>query len=182
MGEHPTGPRGPGLVRGLRGIGLGLLALPRSLVVVLCLAWMGMIWFLSSHSIASPGGGGGLWQLLANTAHAPLFGVIALLLCAVLVRREEDGTWRLGAREVLFVVAVVTAYGALDEWHQSMTPGRHPSAFDVLTDLVGAGCVVWIVALLGRDRVGEAALLGRLVAGVGLCFASGLLSAVVAGS
>jgi len=41
-------------------------------------------------------------------------------------------------RNIVICVILVSAYGALDEYHQSFTPGREVSFFDWLADLAGA--------------------------------------------
>ena len=45
-------------------------------------------------------------------------------------------------------VALTTAYGCSDEWHQSFVPGRDADLYDVWADAVGAvagaaGCWAW---------------------------------------
>lgn len=50
----------------------------------------------------------------------------------------------------LWLPAVATvAYGVLDEWHQSFTPGRSCSLGDWLADAIGAplGCAAFALAL-----------------------------------
>ncbi len=41
-------------------------------------------------------------------------------------------------RSMLYVLLIVGIYGAIDEYHQSFTPGRVMSFFDWLADLFGA--------------------------------------------
>ena len=64
----------------------------------------------------------------------------------------------------------------VDEWHQSHVPGRDASALDVLTDVTGVACVVWIVAFLGREDATERGLRARFALGLGLCLVAALAS------
>jgi len=153
----------------LRRVGRALLALPSWLAWFLPLGWMGFIWFLSSQRLDTPGGAFGLWGFLGNLAHAPLFGFLALFWIALLLRGKGTGWPRLGGRVAGLVMLLVGGYGVIDEWHQSSTGGRQSSASDVLTDVVGAVCVLWIVHVLGDEGVTEGALRRRLLAGVALC-------------
>ncbi|MEY3896711.1 MAG: hypothetical protein RLZZ214_2231 [Verrucomicrobiota bacterium] len=59
------------------------------------------------------------------------------LLCAWLYRRGPERTdW---AKLITTAVVVVALIGALDEYHQSFTPGRSGNdPFDWLADLLGA--------------------------------------------
>ena len=156
----------------LRRLGRALVALPAPLSWGLPLAWAGLIWFLSSQSIATPGGDYLLWGFLGNLTHAPLFGILALFLTAALsnARRAapEDGEAGgvvglprppFGRRMVVLVSVLV--YGIVDEWHQSYTTGRHSTGSDVVTDVVGAVCVLWIVHYItapsGADALEEGA-------------------------
>ncbi len=126
----------------------------------LAVAQAGWIWWLSSQSFA--GGGGKLWSFLGNSLHFALFGLLALLLAEASRRR---GGW---TREVIGGVLVLTAtYGIVDEWHQSMTPGRSPDPFDVCVDLLGGiGALSFWWGVRGPGRVSAA--FARAVA-VGLC-------------
>lgn len=169
----------------LRRAGRLLASLPPALPAVLALLWCSLIWASSSTTIVT-GHPGFLLRVVANLTHAPLFGILALLLTAALVPRggspaagptpaDEPRPWPgLGWRSVL-VVFLVALYGAVDEWHQSHTKGRDSSALDVLTDLVGAACVVWIVAYVGSPAAAERGLWRRLAAGLVACLACALL-------
>jgi VanZ family protein len=164
------------LTRGLRAAGRFLLRVPWPLAWLLLVAWGSLIWDLSSHRAPLPAHPSPLWELLSNLAHAPLFGILTLL-AAALVLRERDGGWPHPRRaRIALVLALVLGYGVLDEWHQSRIPGRDPAALDVLTDLVSAALVLWIVFTLGRRELPERTLLARLGAGVLLCVACAALA------
>jgi len=118
----------------------------------------------------------GYWPFLANLGHSFLFGTLCLLLAAVVLRPSVAGGWpRLAARRIVGLLAAVGAYGLVDEWHQSRVPGRSPSGLDLLTDLIGAACVLWIIAYLGRANAREGGLRARLFLGVLACAASAAL-------
>ena len=106
------------------------------------LAWMGMIYYLSAQSsLPSPPE---LWldTLLKKGAH---FGVYAGL--AFWWWRALRSAQRLSNRTALALAFVLTVlYAVSDEFHQSFTPSRRPSPWDVLIDAGGA------VAALGLLR------------------------------
>lgn len=158
----------------LRGVGALLLALPRPLVGAACLGWMFLIWSLSKRE-GSDMPASGYWPVLANLGHAFLFGILCLLLAALVLRPAAPAWPRLGARRILGLLAAVGAYGLIDEWHQSQVPGREPSVLDLLTDLVGAACVLWIIAYVGRENAAAGGLRARLCVCVFACVAAAVL-------
>lgn len=164
-------------------IGGFLLRVPAILTWALTAIWMLLIWSLSSRTFEQPPEvGAAVWQVVANLAHAPLFGILALLVAALVLRRKHAGGWpRVERLDAVVILGWVLLWGALDEWHQSTTPGRHPSPLDVVTDLVGALSVLWIIAYLGTGAGGptESGLRRRLFIGLLSCFAaSALVSAL----
>lgn len=117
---------------------------------ILPAAWvMSTIWWLSDRSTfpSPPGLTTEIWSYLA---HMGMFGVLgltvwwALGLNGRLLKREREW-WAIG---------IATAYGVLDEFHQSFVPNRDPSALDVLADFVGAALAVMIVPRLYRRWFG----------------------------
>jgi VanZ family protein len=75
-----------------------------------------------------------LWNVpdaLQNLLHIPAYALIAATWCLTLPRWRE---WRTS----VLIVALCVAFGALDEWHQSFTPGRHADLHDLLHNAVGA--------------------------------------------
>jgi VanZ family protein len=65
-------------------------------------------------------------------AHFAVFGLLASLLC-----RMGRG-WRAAALALM----AVSAFGGLDEWHQSSTPGRSVEVEDWVADTTGAALAV----------------------------------------
>lgn len=170
----------PGALLALvRRTGRVLLGLPRVAGVLLAAAWMAFSWWLSSGT-HGPQGDGRWWGFLSNLAHAPLFGLLALWWIVALPRREGPVRWaRLGVREMGLVVALVLAWGAVDEWHQSGVDGRVASWTDLVTDGVGATAVLVVAAYAGRSDARGAGVVGRLVLGLVACaLAAGVATAI----
>src|SRR5262245_64156952 len=138
------------LTRGLRAVGRFLLRVPWPLALLLLVAWGTLIWDLSAHRAPLVVSTSVYWEILSNLAHAPLFGILTLLVAA-LVLREPGADWpRPSPARRALVLALVLGYGLFDEWHQTHVPGRDGSLLDALTDLVSASLVLWIVATLAR--------------------------------
>ncbi len=165
---------GPWL-RGVRWVGGILLRPSRALALLPPLAWAAAIWLASAYSgnlvtvRPTP-----LLKFLGNGVHAFEFGLLALLCVPVIPRRaafkpRTDGRLRewanLRLAEALGILLVVLLYAIVDEAHQALVPGRVASLYDVLTDVVGAACVLSVVSLAGRSHATDRALLKRL----GLC-------------
>jgi len=74
-------------------------------------------------------------------AHFVEYFVFSLLILQAIRagRRTTRFTWALAA------VAIVAGYAAIDEFHQSLVPGRVPLVTDVLLDTIG-GIAAQIVA------------------------------------
>ena len=165
-------------MRGLRRLGRLLLGLPRGLALVLPFLWGGLIWLGSEFSGEVDGPKLPGMHFLGNGVHAFEFGVLALLCLPQLPRRTDpDGLWvRLGAAQWAFVLLPVGAYGACDEWHQLHVPGRASSLFDVLTDLVGAICVLAVAQRAGSPDASDPSLRRLLLGCLVACAAAAGLS------
>ena len=101
-------------------------------------AYMGLLYYLSSlpqQSLAPVA-----W-LPDELLHAAGYAVLALLLYLSLRR-----TFGLQERAAIIGSWLISlAYGAVDEYHQSFAPGRHPSGLDLLADAVGAGTLLLLL-------------------------------------
>lgn len=127
------------------------------------LLWQALIWLLSSRPWPAAGGlVARLWLLLPEglrqllpadkVVHAAFYGVLGLLwvwgllrLVRLPLRRKLATAWLLA-----------TAWGALDELHQSYVPGRTADLWDLLADAVGAALAIGLWGLLQRRRAPSA--------------------------
>ena len=162
---QPDPPPGPCL-RAVLASGRCLQSMPRSGAWLLYLAWMGLIWFLSS---LEAGTGDGIPRLgfWGNFGHAGVFGLLALWMIAGLPR--EQGWAQITMRSAALILLGVTLYGLIDETHQLYVPGRHPSGLDVLVDALGAACTLWVAAYAARPDANEAGMRLRLGLGLAAC-------------
>src|SRR5690606_6495615 len=85
--------------------------------------------------------------ILASAAHLARFG--ALAVWAYWAYRPQT-TRRL--HRVVGTLALVVVYGITDEVHQSLVPGRHPSAFAVVVDAIGALAALLAIQAFERIR------------------------------
>lgn len=113
-------------------------------------------------------------HVLSNSAHAPLFGILAA--CIALLLPREHGWPRIDARARWIIACVVAVAGICDELHQSLVPGRDLSVLDVGTDVAGACAALEIVAALGREH---ARLAPRFVVAACVSFAAGAIATFV---
>lgn len=166
-------PAASRLVQLLRAVGERLQRLPRSLWSVAALLWMGLIWGLSSlHGVQRTGGVALAYPF--NLGHALLFGLLAA--CWALSLPRAQGWPRISRAAALGVLLAVLGFGILDEWHQAHIPGREASLFDLVTNLTGAACVLWIAAFVPRGEARDGALRLRLALCVLACAAAAALA------
>lgn len=178
MAPEPEGGPLPGpTVRALRAVGRLCLGIRRPLAAVLVAAWMGFIWYMSSSRGRHAMETFDLGVLWNNFLHAPAYGFLAYLVLLGIPRRE-DGWPRIDRAGVLWTLGVVVGYAVVDEVHQSFVPQRVPSVTDILTNAVGASCVLWIAAYLGGRPAGDRGVWWRLVLGLSACWAAAGLATV----
>jgi hypothetical protein len=93
----------------------------RGLYLGLALAWMGVLWLLSSQ----PATGAGLPHPWDKAAHFAAYALLGFL-------------WRRGLGRFRPAFLLSALYGVVDEGHQSFVPGREVSFWDLLADFLGA--------------------------------------------
>ncbi len=98
------------------------------------LAWMGLIFFLSSRPDFPKPPARWLGDLLSIVAHIMLFAGLAFFLARAL----EERPW-----PPAFALTMLYALG--DEFHQSFVPGRCMDPVDLVWDGIGAMCglILW---------------------------------------
>jgi len=95
------------------------------------LAYMGLIWFLSSRPISVP--------LVWIPHRDKLVHLLEYGTLGVLAARAIHGSMRITLRAVLGWAFVLTVgWGALDEVHQAFVPERSADLLDLAADAVGA--------------------------------------------
>lgn len=110
------------------------------------LLWAGVILFVTSiPGSAVPRQLGPYDKLI----HFSVYGLFAVLLCRDLA--QVTNRWR----AALIAIAIATAFGAADEWHQGFIPGRATDPADWRADSVGAAGGALLFALYSRIRASK---------------------------
>jgi VanZ family protein len=107
------------------------------------LAYMALIFFLSSQSDPLPTVTAHVWDKLLHTVE---YAALAVLLARAFLGEGLESV-------MTFVAAVLltAAYGATDEYHQSWVPFRNADVRDWIVDLIGA-CAGAAACVFGRIR------------------------------
>ena len=153
----------------LRALGLAIARVGRAGGLALAVGWAALIWFASSQPARTIGVGTPAGSWLGNLAHAPEFGMLALLASLALPRVERWPDLTPRRRGLVFLL--VLAYAAVDELHQAATPDRDPSVLDLGTDLLGAWLTLRVIAAVGGPHAEPERVPGLFVRGLAACVA-----------
>ena len=123
------------------------------------LAWMGVIFALSHTAVDTVESVlDGPLQIAPEIAKSDLvvhpleFGVLAILAYRLLA------SYRIRRRYALIsALLFATAYGALDEFHQSFVPGRNATLADLGLDILGALIGLAAILIIARIAANRAA-------------------------
>ncbi len=110
------------------------------------LAWAALIYLLSSSSLEQAPELGR--PFADKAAHALFFAILSVLLYRALHRGSKLSR----GRAALLAIAITSAYGGLDEYHQSFVPRRSPELADWAADTTGALVGLGVVAVRNRHR------------------------------
>ncbi len=114
------------------------------------LIWMGMIYYLSAQPTLPGAPAPWLDTILKKGAHFGVYAGLAFWWWRALGGTRRTSPERLSDWAVLALAFILTAlYAISDEFHQSFTPNRHPSPWDVLIDSAGAATAL---GLLWRQK------------------------------
>ncbi len=117
----------------------------KKLLYILPLAWMGMIFYLSSigHYPVNLSREG--YQLVSSIVHLILYIALAGLWFLAFY---YNGLGKRKALIIAFLISIV--YGVTDEWHQSFVVGREAHLSDWLLDFFGSIIGVLIGSLKNK--------------------------------
>jgi VanZ family protein len=101
------------------------------------LAWMALLFYLSSRSDIGPAARVPDW-----ITHGTAYLVLGLLLGRAVAGGVKR---RLTTAGAFAVVGLCTLYGITDEIHQSFVPGRDASAGDVAKDFAGGAIAAFVL-------------------------------------
>ena len=112
-----------------------------------------------------------IWVVLSNTAHAPVFAAVAVLVLRAV--RAHGSSRLLPSVAVAFCITVAVGIGV--ELMQA-TIGRDASSGDVWTDALGAACALGWLSYRERTSPGRVRNAGLIVAGLAAALAIGPLA------
>lgn len=96
--------------------------------------WAGLIFFLSDQEVL-PGFSTSIYDFVfKKSAHMFVYAVLYLLLFRAY--KKTNGS-KITKKHYLFPVLLSFIYALVDELHQSIVPGRHPTVRDAGYDMLG---------------------------------------------
>lgn len=102
-------------------------------------AWMAVIFVLSSQPDLGSSGFGRFGFGISKVGHVVVFSALGFLAAHALdISRIRHRLW--------WTIVLVSLYAIIDEVHQFMVPGRSPALTDVMIDVISgaAGAVAWV--------------------------------------
>lgn len=123
----------------------------KTALFALCsVVWMFLIFYLSSIPGDELGPDILIINLIKKTGHFIIFGVLAVLYFSTFQGRKT----LVDTGSILFLLSLflTVLYAVSDEYHQSFTPGRHSSGYDVIIDACGAVTVLGLLYTLKIRR------------------------------
>lgn len=118
---------------------------PRSIAVAWLpvLAYMGLIWFLSSRPLTLP--------LVWFPHRDKLVHLVEYAMLGALAARAIHGSMQITLRAALvWAFALSVCWGALDELHQAFVPRRSADVLDLAADVAGA--LLGVICYRGFSR------------------------------
>jgi VanZ family protein len=81
--------------------------------------------------------------------HAGEYCICALLFLFTL---QQEGRFSEKRKRILVVVTSCIILGILDEWHQTLIPGRSADVSDLLADITGVGLAAIVFVIISRQQ------------------------------
>jgi len=136
----------------------------RTGIFALCsVVWMSLIFYLSSIPGDELGPDILIVNLIKKTGHVIIFGVLAALYLSTFQGRKT----LVDTRSILFLQSLflTVLYAVSDEYHQTFTPGRHSSGYDVIIDACGAVTLLGLLFTLKIRRNTVTARVSKMAKG-----------------
>ena len=115
----------------------------RRLSLLLALAWMAVLFYLSHQpTLETPA----LFPGQDKLFHALAYGVLGFLLLDSLAPTTDGFT----SMQIRNSILIASLYGISDEFHQYFIPGRSSDAWDWVADTLGAVIAVSLLAWMSR--------------------------------
>ena len=115
----------------------------RRLSLLLALAWMAVLFYLSHQpTLETPA----LFPGQDKLFHALAYGVLGFLLLGSLAPATDGFT----SIQIRSSILIASLYGISDEFHQYFIPGRSSDAWDWVADTLGAVIAVSLLAWMSR--------------------------------
>ena len=115
----------------------------RRLSLLLALAWMGVLFYLShQQTLDTPM----LFSAQDKLFHALAYGILGFLLLGAQLP-SADG---FKTAQIRSSILIASLYGISDEFHQYFVPGRNSDVWDWVADTLGAVVAVTLLAWLSR--------------------------------
>ena len=91
-----------------------------------------------------------LFEYQDKIEHFAAYGVLAFLLTLALFFQKRSNL--LSSKAFLFALLFILAYGAVDELHQMIVPGRYCDLYDWFADSLGGSVGIGLVYLFLRNQ------------------------------
>ncbi|NHZ69804.1 MAG: VanZ family protein [Thermotogales bacterium] len=115
----------------------------RRLSLLLALAWMGVLFYLSHQpTLHTPM----LFSGQDKLFHATAYGILGFLLLGSRTPAAQGFT----NIQVRGSIIIASLYGISDEFHQYFVPGRNTDVWDWVADTLGAVVAITLLAWLSR--------------------------------
>jgi VanZ family protein len=120
------------------------------IVAVCTVVWMSLIFYFSSIPGDELGPDTLIINLIKKSGHFIIFGVLAVLYLSTFKGRKT--LVDTGSAVFLLSLFLTVLYAVGDEYHQSFTPGRHSSGYDVIIDACGALTTLGLLYTLKKEQ------------------------------
>ncbi|MBP6994301.1 VanZ family protein [Candidatus Woesebacteria bacterium] len=125
--------------------------LPRYVWIMLSVAWMTFIFFLSSRQRIAVSEQYWTNFMVFKSLHVIEYAILSMLNTMALIKNTNGITMKTAA---LYGAILALVYAISDETHQSFVPTRTGQPQDVLIDSIGIFSVYWFITQYEKNKKG----------------------------